>query len=101
HLRSRRRRLEIVERANVTAHVGPRRRWLLGNGRTPVVPRSTPLAGSGNRRRNPLHWRAMSKSLDVYRAKRDFSKTPEPAGKKPPAKSGNATTNAYVIQKHA
>jgi bifunctional non-homologous end joining protein LigD len=39
----------------------------------------------------------MSKSLDVYRAKRDFSKTPEPAGKKPPAKSGNA----YVIQKHA
>ena len=39
----------------------------------------------------------MSKSLDAYRAKRDFSKTPEPAGKQPPAKSGNA----YVIQKHA
>jgi bifunctional non-homologous end joining protein LigD len=39
----------------------------------------------------------MSKPLDAYRAKRDFSKTPEPAGKKPPAKSGNA----YVIQKHA
>lgn len=39
----------------------------------------------------------MSKSLDVYRAKRDFTKTPEPAGKKPPAKSGNR----YVIQKHA
>lgn len=43
----------------------------------------------------------MSKSLDVYRAKRDFSKTPEPAGKRPPAKSGNAPANAYVIQKHA
>ena len=39
----------------------------------------------------------MSKSLDAYRAKRDFTKTPEPAGKRPPAKSGNA----YVIQKHA
>jgi bifunctional non-homologous end joining protein LigD len=44
----------------------------------------------------------MSKSLDAYRAKRDFSKTPEPAGKQPPAKSGNAPAkNAYVIQKHA
>jgi bifunctional non-homologous end joining protein LigD len=44
----------------------------------------------------------MSKSLDAYRAKRDFSKTPEPAGKQPPAKSGNVPTkNAYVIQKHA
>ncbi|HKP25040.1 MAG TPA: DNA ligase D [Dongiaceae bacterium] len=39
----------------------------------------------------------MSKSLDVYRAKRDFSKTPEPAGKQPATESGNA----YVIQKHA
>ena len=39
----------------------------------------------------------MSKPLEAYRAKRDFSKTPEPAGKQPPAKSGNA----YVIQKHA
>ena len=39
----------------------------------------------------------MSKPLDAYRAKRDFSKTPEPSGGKRPAKSGNA----YVIQKHA
>jgi bifunctional non-homologous end joining protein LigD len=40
----------------------------------------------------------MSKPLDAYRAKRDFSKTPEPPGDgKRPADTGNA----YVIQKHA
>jgi DNA ligase D-like protein (predicted 3'-phosphoesterase) len=39
----------------------------------------------------------MSKPLDAYRAKRDFSKTPEPSGQRRPAKAGNA----YVIQKHA
>jgi bifunctional non-homologous end joining protein LigD len=38
----------------------------------------------------------VAKSLDVYNAKRDFSKTPEPPGR-PAAKAGNA----YVIQKHA
>src|SRR6202008_2686709 len=38
----------------------------------------------------------MNKSLDVYRAKRDFTKTPEPAGGR--AKTGG---NSYVIQKHA
>ena len=39
----------------------------------------------------------MNKPLDAYRAKRDFSKTPEPAGKPRKGKGGNA----YVIQKHA
>jgi bifunctional non-homologous end joining protein LigD len=39
----------------------------------------------------------MNKPLEAYRAKRDFSKTPEPAGKPRKAKAGNA----YVIQKHA
>src|SRR5215471_8101360 len=39
----------------------------------------------------------MNKPLDAYRAKRDFSKTPEPAGKPRKGKAGNA----YVIQKHA
>jgi bifunctional non-homologous end joining protein LigD len=39
----------------------------------------------------------MNKPLDAYRAKRDFSKTPEPAGRPRPAKGGNS----YVIQKHA
>jgi bifunctional non-homologous end joining protein LigD len=43
----------------------------------------------------------MSKPLDAYRAKRNFSKTPEPAGKQPPAQSGQTSGNAYVIQKHA
>ena len=38
----------------------------------------------------------MAKSLDIYNAKRDFSKTPEPPGRK-----GAAAGNAYVIQKHA
>lgn len=38
----------------------------------------------------------VAKSLDIYNAKRDFSKTPEPPGR-PSAKAGNA----YVIQKHA
>jgi bifunctional non-homologous end joining protein LigD len=39
----------------------------------------------------------MNKPLEVYRAKRDFSKTPEPAGKPRKTKDGNS----YVIQKHA
>ncbi|MGE0119154.1 MAG: DNA ligase D [Dongiaceae bacterium] len=39
----------------------------------------------------------MNKPLEVYRAKRDFSKTPEPSGKRRAKKAGNA----YVIQKHA
>jgi bifunctional non-homologous end joining protein LigD len=39
----------------------------------------------------------MNKPLDAYRAKRDFSKTPEPAGARRAKKAGNA----YVIQKHA
>jgi bifunctional non-homologous end joining protein LigD len=39
----------------------------------------------------------MDKPLDAYRAKRDFSKTPEPSGGRRARKRGNA----YVIQKHA
>jgi bifunctional non-homologous end joining protein LigD len=39
----------------------------------------------------------VSKSLEKYRARRDFSKTPEPTGGGRKAKPGNA----YVIQKHA
>jgi bifunctional non-homologous end joining protein LigD len=39
----------------------------------------------------------MNKPLDAYRAKRDFSKTPEPSGGKRPKKAGIS----YVIQKHA
>jgi bifunctional non-homologous end joining protein LigD len=39
----------------------------------------------------------MNDSLDAYRAKRDFARTPEPAGKRRARKHGNA----YVIQKHA
>ena len=39
----------------------------------------------------------MDKSLAAYQAKRNFSKTPEPAGGKRRAKAGNS----YVIQKHA
>jgi len=38
----------------------------------------------------------VAKSLDAYNAKRDFSKTPEPPGRRA-AKAGNS----YVIQKHA
>ena len=40
----------------------------------------------------------MSKPLEAYRAKRDFSKTPEPSGEKKRAKKGGTS---YVIQKHA
>jgi bifunctional non-homologous end joining protein LigD len=38
----------------------------------------------------------VAKSLDTYNAKRDFSKTPEPPGRK-----GAAAGHSYVIQKHA
>ncbi len=48
-------------------------------------------------RRDLTYIPAMDKSLDKYRAKRDFSKTPEPSGAGP----GKASGNAYVIQKHA
>ena len=37
-------------------------------------------------------------SLDVYRRKRDFAKTPEPAGR---VKRGTAKSLSFVIQKHA
>jgi bifunctional non-homologous end joining protein LigD len=40
----------------------------------------------------------VAKSLDTYKAKRDFSKTPEPPGSDGGATKGG---NAYVIQKHA
>src|SRR5262245_51461723 len=48
------------------------------------------MVGSG------LRLPAMDRSLDTYRAKRDFTKTPEPAGGR--TKAGG---NSYVIQKHA
>ena len=38
----------------------------------------------------------MAKSLDTYNAKRDFSKTPEPPGRR-----RRRPATAYVIQKHA
>jgi bifunctional non-homologous end joining protein LigD len=39
----------------------------------------------------------VARSLDTYNAKRDFSRTPEPPGKK----AAGAGGNSYVIQKHA
>ena len=39
----------------------------------------------------------MKKPLSAYQAKRDFRKTPEPAGRAKRSKGGNS----YVIQKHA
>src|ERR671910_2170309 len=40
---------------------------------------------------------AMADSLDAYRAKRNFTSSPEPSGRRRARKEGNA----YVIQKHA
>src|SRR5690242_1565081 len=40
----------------------------------------------------------MKAPLQEYRAKRDFARTPEPAGA---ARAGAADGNSYVIQKHA
>src|SRR5437764_4317914 len=37
-------------------------------------------------------------SLDTYRAKRNFRRTPEPAGKK---RSAKTTGHSFVVQKHA
>ena len=39
----------------------------------------------------------VNQPLDAYQTKRDFSKTPEPRGRRRKAKAGNS----YVIQKHA
>jgi bifunctional non-homologous end joining protein LigD len=40
-------------------------------------------------------------SLERYRAKRDFSRTAEPAGDESTAKPGAARTLSFVVQKHA
>ena len=39
----------------------------------------------------------VNQPLDAYKAKRDFSKTPEPRGRRRKDEGGNS----YVIQKHA
>src|ERR1041385_7357145 len=72
-----------------------------GDFRTVAQPRQGNQArprGVGTGHRIPYTSRPMSKPLDAYRAKRDFSKTPEPSGEaKRPAQGGNSD----VIQKHA
>src|SRR6185312_15933033 len=40
-------------------------------------------------------------SLERYRAKRDFSRTGEPAGDSAPARRGARAAHAFVVQKHA
>ena len=47
----------------------------------------------------PVHaGRPLPMSLDVYRRKRDFTKTPEPAGR---ARRGKSKALSFVVQKHA
>ena len=70
-------------------HEGPRRY----RGHPPKLVHRLPFATGGT---GPT-FAPMNKPLEVYRAKRDFSKTPEPAGKPRKTKAGNS----YVIQKHA
>ncbi len=43
----------------------------------------------------------MAEALEKYRAKRDFSKTAEPAGKAPRDKSKTDSGGIFVVQKHA
>jgi len=45
----------------------------------------------------PRDKRALGSKLDIYRSKRDFTKTREPSGDKAPKAAGHA----YLIQKHA
>ena len=43
----------------------------------------------------------MDKPLDAYKAKRDFTRTPEPAGGAAKPSGNSPSGNSYVIQKHA
>src|SRR5262245_59325534 len=56
------------------------------------------MVGGGTFR---LNSRPMDKQLDAYRAKRDFTKTPEPAGGRAKTGGNSPSGNSYVIQKHA
>src|SRR5436853_592392 len=62
---------------------------------------SAPEARNPARRRSvPPSVRA-AMALEEYKLKRDFRKTPEPAGARPRAKKAAAQLLSFVIQKHA
>src|SRR5436305_2809759 len=57
------------------------------------------MAASVSRRQKPAPLRQAARQLKEYRRKRDFSKTPEPAGAE--AKKRSAGGLSFLIQKHA
>src|SRR5436305_15316045 len=57
------------------------------------------MAASVSRRQEPAPRRQAARQLKEYRRKRDFSKTPEPAGAE--AKKRSAGGLSFLIQKHA
>src|SRR5262245_284880 len=89
------RRLEVVQGLDVAAHGVLRR---VGDAFKLVHGRLFAMVGGGTFR---LNSRPMDKQLDAYRAKRDFTKTPEPAGGRAKTGGNSPSGNSYVIQKHA
>src|SRR4051812_43713750 len=58
------------------------------------------MVASTSKRRNAAPLRQAIRNLSEYRRKRDFSKTPEPAGARA-KRAGAATGLSFVVQKHA
>lgn len=63
------------------------------------VPKGTEKRGGGARGARPRASAKPRASLTAYQAKRSFGRTPEPAGKKIPARAGAQLL--FVVQKHA